>query len=177
MEKQKGFAFIPIILVVFVILIVGGAGVAVMALTGKAPSCPNQGSTARSEKAIGDALEQGSVTIPDGEATTLAQNYIGGKVEDASICFTQGLGHVSGKINLGSLNPSFYVSGGVDLTGFTPKATNLKIQIGSLSSLPVVSNLAEGMINKLIKENLDKISLDRQYTAIFSPGSLTVKKQ
>lgn len=176
MSNQKGFGVIFIVLGVFGILVLGGAGAAIMALTGKAPACTNQGGPARTEDAIGKALDEGSVTITDGEATTLAQNYIGGKVEDARICFTKGLGHISGKINLGGVNPSFYVSGGVDLTGTTPKTTNLKIQLGSLPDLPLVSNLAEGMINKLIEENLDKISLNRQYTAIFSPGSVTVRK-
>lgn len=176
MLNQKGFGVIFIILGVFGLLILGTAGVAGLALFGKAPACLTQAGSARSEKVIGDTLEGGSVTIVDSEATTLAQNYLGGKVNDAKICFTKGLGHVSGRINVGGVSPSFYVSGGVDLTGSTPKATNLQIQLGSLPNLPLISGLAEGMVNKLIKENLGKISLDQKYSADFSDGSVTIKK-
>lgn len=176
MFSQKGFGVILIIFVVFGVLALGTAGAAGLALIGKAPACLSQAGSSRSEKAIGDTLEGGSVTITDSEATTLAQNYLGGTVNDAKVCFTKGLGHISGKIKVGGVSPSFYVSGGVDLTGATPKATNLQIQLGSLPNLPLISSLAEGMVNKLIEENLGKISLDKKYSADFSDGSVTIKK-
>lgn len=176
MSGQRGFGVILVIAGVFGVLVLGTLGAGALVLLGKAPACSAIAGNARSETAIGDALEAGSVTITDSEATTLAQSYLGGSVRDAKVCFTKGLGHVSGKINIGAINPSFYVSGGVDLTGQTPKAINLQIQLGSLPNLPVISGLAEGIVNKIIQENLGKISLDQNYSAEFSNGSVTIKK-
>lgn len=85
MNNQKGFGIIALFLVVFgaLVLALAGAG----AVLGKASECANIGSAARSEFQIGDTLNQGSVTVTDGEATTLAQGYLGGKVNDARVCF------------------------------------------------------------------------------------------
>lgn len=176
MASQKGIGLIVIILGIFLMGAVGTAGAGVLALTGKAPSCPTQGGFARSESEIGDALEGGFVMLTDSETTTLAQNYIGQKVEDARVCYTEGLGHVSGKIKLGSVNPSFYVSGGIDLTGSKPVLTNLGIQLGSLPNNPLVSSLAQSTINKLLSENLEKFELKEKYSATFSKGSVTISK-
>lgn len=176
MGSKKGFGVIAIIFIVLGVIVVGTAGVGAAALLGQAPQCQSQSSGARSEKEIGDTLDKGSVTITDGEATTLAQNYIGGQVENGKICFTKGLAHFSGKKNLGSINPSFYVSSGVDLTGSVPKTTNLSIQFGALPNNPILSSLAQGVINKLIADNLSKIELKQQYKASFTDGSVTVSK-
>lgn len=167
-----------LLLIVSGILVFGlvGAGAAVM--LGKAPECASAGSSsARSEKEIGDILGQGSVNISDGEATVLAQSYLGGKVDDARVCFSEGLGHISGKINLGSANPSFYISGSVDLTGSVPKATNLSIQLGSLPNVPALSSLAANSLNSLIAENLSKFELNQKYSVSFTSGSVTISKQ
>lgn len=176
MSGQKGFGVIFIILGVFGVLVLGTAGAAGLALLGKAPACETQGGQARTEDAIGDALEIGAVTITDSEATTLSQRYIGDAVKDARVCFTDGLGHVSGKINMGGINPTFYVSGGVNLTGATPKITNLQIQAGSLPNNPLLSSVAQSAVNKLIEKSLGQINLDQVYFAVFSKGSVTIKK-
>lgn len=176
MNNQKGFGIIALILVVFGALVLAMAGAGAAAVLGKAPECASLGSSARSESQIGDTLNQGSVTIIDGEATTLAQNYLGGKVSDARVCFTEGLGHISGKINLGSISPSFYISGGVDLTGSVPKATNLNIQLGSLPNIPALSSFASNALNSLISENLSKFELKQKYSASFVSGSVTISK-
>lgn len=175
-NSQKGIGVIAVILGIFAISIVGAAGAATLALTGQAPVCPTPGGPARSENAIGDTLEQGSVTITDAEATTLAQRYVGNKVSNGRVCFTEGLGHISGKIKLDSVSPSFYVSGGVDLTGSTPKATNLNIQLGSLPNLPFISAIAEKAINKFIGESLEQVDLNQRYSATFTNGSVTIRK-
>lgn len=176
MYSQKGFSFIFIILGVLGILVLGGAGAVSMVLLGQSPVCPISAGLSRSEKVIGDALEGGSVTLTNSEATKLAQNYVGDKVRDARVCFTKGMGHVSGRVSLGGVSPSFYVSGGVDLTGPIPKTTNLQIQLGSLPNVPLFSVLVTGMVNKLIEQGLEKISLDQKYSADFSPGAVTIKK-
>lgn len=176
MNKQKGFGIIGLILAIFAVFVLALAGAGAAAVLGKAPECTNLGSSARTESQIGDILNQGSVTITDGEATTLAQNYLGGKVNDARVCFTEGLGHISGKINLGSITPSFYVSGGVDLSGTVPKATNLNIQLGSLPNIPALSSLASQALNSLISENLSKFKLNQKYSAAFVNGSITIGK-
>ena len=176
MNKQNGFAFIPVILAILGVLALGTVGAGVAVILGNAPTCPSAGSSARTEKVIGDALEKGSVTITDGEATTLAQTYIGGQITDARVCFTSGMGHVSGSINLNSIKPSFYLSGGADLTGSIPKITNLKIQLGSLPDIPAVSSLAEGAINSVISGALSKFELKQKYSISFADGSMTIKK-
>ncbi|OIP57290.1 MAG: hypothetical protein COX79_05260 [Candidatus Levybacteria bacterium CG_4_10_14_0_2_um_filter_36_16] len=176
MGSQKGFGAIAIIFMVLGVIVVGSAGAGAAALLGQAPQCQSQAAGVRSDKEIGDALEKGSITITDGEATTLAQNYIGGQVEDGKICFTKGLAHFSGKKNLGSITPSFYVTAGVDLTGSVPNATNLSIQFGSLPNNPILSSLAQGVINKLIADDLSKIELKQQYKASFTDGSVTISK-
>lgn len=176
MSSQKGIGLVAVIIGVFLILIVGTTGAGVLALTGQAPVCPSSGGSARSEKVIGDTLETGSVTLTDSEATTLAQNYIGQQVKNARVCFTNGLGHISGKIKLGSVSPSFYASGGVDLTGSRPALTNFGIQLGSLPNIPFISSLAQGTVNNLISENLAKFELKQKYSATFTQGSVTIGK-
>lgn len=175
MNSQKGFGVISILLMIFGIVVLGTVATGAVVLLGKAPQCPAQESfLARSEKEIGDTLDKGSVNITDSEATALAQKYIGGQVDDARICFSEGLGHISGKKNLGSINPSFYVSGGVDLSGSVPRATNLSIQLGSLPNISLFSSLATNAINSLISENLAKFELKQEYSASFTNGSLTI---
>lgn len=166
-----------LLLIISGILVFGLVGAGAAVLLGKAPECSTAGaSSARSEKEIGDILGQGSVNISDGEATALAQSYLAGKVDDARVCFSEGLGHISGKINLGSVSPTFYVSGGVDLSGSAPKATNLSIQLGSLPNIPALSSIAADSLNSLISENLSKFELNQKYSASFAPGSVTISK-
>lgn len=177
MNNQKGFGIILALFIVLGIVVLGTMVVGATVLLGKAPQCPIQGSPlARSEKEIGDTLDTGSVNITGGEATSLAQKYIGGQVNDARICFTEGLGHISGKMSLGSVSPSFYVSGGVDLSGSTPKATNLNIQLGSLPNISLFSSLATNAINALISKNLANFELKQKYSVSFITGSLTISK-
>ncbi|MBI2598904.1 hypothetical protein HYW40_01680 [Candidatus Curtissbacteria bacterium] len=174
MSYQKGFAPILIIIAVGIIGLAGAAGAALM---GQAPVCPTEGTAARSEKEIGDTLDKsGSVNITDGEATSLAGKYVAGKVQNTRVCFTSGLGHASGNIKLASFSPSFYASAGVDLSGSTPKATNLDIKVGSLPNVPVLSSQAESFVTSLINENLAKFALKKKYSAQFTQGSITISK-
>lgn len=174
MSSQKGL--VSLILIIVAVVILGIAGTAGAALLGEAPTCPPSAGTARSQKEIGDALESGFVTINDGEATTLGKAYLGSKVSDLKICFTTDLGHISGKIPLGSLSPSFYVSTAVDLSGSTPKTSNLSIKVGSLPDVPVLSEQVTKKLSGLIDENLAKFQLEQKYSANFSNGSVTISK-
>ena len=171
---KKGF--VPILLIfAVVILAVGGLGAA--AVVGQAPKCPNTNATARSEKELGDLLEKTkTVTVTDGEATTFAKKYVGDKVADPRVCFTDSLAHASGNITLGPISPSFYASAGIDLSGNTPKATNLDIKVGALPNIPVLSSQVEQAVTNLINENLAKAKLSKKYSANFVLGSVTVKK-
>lgn len=174
MPARKGFAPLIIILGIAVIAI-AGAGAA--ALVGKAPVCPNQAGAARGEKELGELLDKTrSVTTTDGEATTIAQNYVAGKAQDTRVCFTAGSAHTSGNIKLGPFTPSFYASAGVDLSGSTPKATSLAIQVGSLPDIPVLSSQVESFVAGLINENLAKVQMKKKYSVQFSNGSATVTK-
>lgn len=173
-KPQKGVALVLLIVAVAV-LALGGAATA--ALLGQAPTCSQEAGPARSLKEIGDSLDKiGSVTIPDAEATTLGRGYVGNTVEDLRVCATSGLGHASGSIKLGPFNPSFYASAGVDLSGSSPKATSLKIKIGSLPDIPVISAQAEKTVSDIVNQNLAKISLTKKYSASFAQGSVTISK-
>jgi len=174
MKHHKGFGILSIILIIFALLALGTVGAGAAIVLGKAPLCPNAGTTARSEKMIGDILENGSVTITDGEATTLAQSYMGRQVTDARVCFTKGAGHLSGTVNLGVVKPTFYLTSGVDLTSAVPKVTNLGIQLGSLPNVPALSSLAQGALNQIVSGALSKIELKKQYSATFGEGSVTI---
>ncbi|OGD92703.1 hypothetical protein A2697_04030 [Candidatus Curtissbacteria bacterium RIFCSPHIGHO2_01_FULL_41_44] len=174
MTAQKGFVPILVILGVVIIAIVGAGGAAVI---GQAPRCPNQGSVAGNEKEIGDLLEKsGSVTVSDGQATTIARKYLGDKVQDPRVCFTSGFAQASGNIKLGPVSPSFYASAGIDLSGASPKATNLDIKVGALPSMPFVSAQVEKIVSDIINENLAKVTLKKKYSTQFSRGSVTVTK-
>ena len=174
MSAAKGFVIILVILGVVVIAVAGAAAAAVI---GQAPKCPSQGGTTRSEKVIGDILEKsGVVTVTDSEATTIAQKYVAGQVQDARVCFSTGLGHASGSIKLGPVSPSFYASAGVDLSGVNPKTTNLNIKVGALPNMPYISDQVGKIVADLINENLDNIQLKKKYSAQFSTGSVTVTK-
>lgn len=173
-KPQRGIV-LALVVIAAALLAIGGAATA--ALLGQAPTCPSEAGTARSLKEIGDALDkQGSVTIPDAEATTLGRGYVGNTVENLRICATGGLGNASGNIKLGPFNPSFYASAGVDLSGSSPKATGLKIKIGSLPDLPIISAQAEKTVSDLVNQNLAKITLTKKYSANFVQGSVTINK-
>ena len=172
LKTAKGFV---IILVVLGVVVIAVAGAAVAAVVGQAPKCPSQGGAARSEREIGDLLDKsGTVTVADSEATTIAQKYVKGKVQDARVCFTAGLGHASGSITLGPVSPTFYASAGVDLSGTTPKTTNLNVKVGALPNMPFLSDQVGKIVADLINENLDNIQLKEKYSAQFSAGSVTV---
>jgi hypothetical protein len=158
-----------------VIITIISAGTA--AVVGQAPQCPSQASAARSEKEIGNLLEKsGAVTVTDSEATTIAQKYVAGRVNDTRVCFTTNLGHASGNIELGPVSPSFYASAGVDLSGTSPRATNLNIKVGALPSMPFISDQVGKIVTDLINENLAKIEMKQKYSAQLSTGSVTVTK-
>ena len=164
-------------LILGILIVVGlvGTGVTVAAaVLGKAQKCsePVEGQV-RSEQVLENLIETTGVTIPDAEATALAQKYLAGKVSDARVCFTPGLGHISGSINLGAVNPSFYVSTGIDVSGATPKTVNLDIRIGSLPSLSFLSP-AQKAIENLINENLSKARLTKKYSVAFGQGQAEI---
>lgn len=167
---------IKIILLAIAVIILGVGGLVSTAVFGKAPKCPAQGNAARSDKEIGDAIEKKGATITDGEATTLTKKYVGNFIDDPRVCFTSGLGHLSGNIKLGPVNPSFYASTGVDLSGSYPKAVNLDIKVGALPDIPFISARAEQAVTILINQNLAKFKLAKKYSANFTSGSVTIQK-
>ena len=177
MALARGIAPLTVILILALLAVGAVGGMAGTALLGKAPECPSAASTARSEKELENLLEKsGAVTATDGEATTIAQKYIGAKVTDGRVCFTTNLAHASGKLTLGPVTPSFYASAGIDLSGTTPKTVNLDIKVGSMPDVPVVSDQAKGIVQKLINDNLAKVTLKEKYSVLFSQGSVTVNK-
>lgn len=171
--QQKGIALFLMIIAIAVLVVIGAGSAAVF---GEAEKCPSDAESARSAKEIGDILETGSITINNGEATTLGRNYVGQVIDDLRVCFTQGLGHASGHIKLGPVSPSFYASAAIDLSGSSPQTANLNIKIGALPNMPLISDQASKIITDLINQNLAKIKLKTRYSADFISGSVTIKK-
>lgn len=175
--QQKGgipILLIGVIIVATGILAVIGAGSA--AIFGEAPKCPTDAGKARPEKEINNILEKGGVTINDAEATSLGKIYVGQAIDDLRVCFTPALAHASGKIKLGPVSPSFYVSAGVDLSGNSPKATNLDIKVGALPNVPILSTKVTKAVTDIINQNLSKFEMKKKYSANFVDGNVTIKK-
>lgn len=169
-----------IIAIVGLVVLVGALSLGALAgaaLFGSAPTCPEGPGAARSEKALGDAIERGGVTIPDAEATAIVRRYVGSAVEYARACATSGAGHLSGQIPLGPLHPAFYASGSVDLSGTTPRVVNLHVRVGAVPTVPYVTGAVEEAVTNLINTQLAGIRLTKHYAIVFSDGSVTIRRQ
>ena len=155
------------------IIIAGGAA----AVYGQAPRCTSEPGDARSTQQIGDALDgSGRVTLSEAEATTIARGYVGALVNEGRVCFTPGAAHLSGKLPLGPVTPSFYASLGVDLSGSTPRTTNLDVKVGALPSLPGISDQAANVVSGLINQNLAQFKMDQPHAVEFGAGSATITR-
>lgn len=156
-------------------ILLTGATVAA-ALFGNAQKCPEPvEGQARSEQELTKLLETKGLTLTDAEATALAEKYLADKVENPRVCFTPGLGHLSGHVKVGTLSPSFYVSTGIDLSGPTPKTKDLDIAVGSVPGgfiLAPVNSIVEGIIN----DNLSKARMEEKFSVEFNQGSVTIRK-
>lgn len=171
--------FKKILLVIGILVVAGflitGATVAA-AVFGKAKTCPSASSgQVRSEKEILRLLETKGLTLTDAEATSLVQKSFAQKIEDPRVCFTPGLGHLSGRVKLGSLNPSFYVSTGIDTSGTTPKTKDLDIRVGSVPGGFILAPV-EAILQNLINDNLSQARIEEKYSVEFGQGTATIKK-
>lgn len=169
---KKIFLIIGILIVIGIVAVGATAAATVF---GKAQKCPSAAGVARNEQELMRQLETSGLTLTDAEATALAQKYLADKVTDPRVCFTPGLGHLSGNVKLGSLSPSFYVSTGIDVSGPTPKTKNLDIRVGSVPGgfvLAPVNAIVAGLIN----ENLSKAKMTEKFSVDFGQGTATIKK-
>lgn len=112
----------------------------------------------------------------DAEATSLAKRLFDADIKDSRVCFTPGEGHISGKVNVVAATVSFYASGGVDLSGSTPKISNLKLQLGGVPNLGPIQSQAEKMINDAVNQSLAEIPLKKRYSINFGAGNVTVRE-
>jgi hypothetical protein len=160
-----------------VLLVSVVVGVSAAVLFGAAPACAAGPDSGRSVQEMGKVLDEaGLVVISDAEASGLAERYLDGVVEDSRICFSPGAAHLSGKMPMGLVAPSFYASLGVDLSGQAPEVTGLDVQLGALPGLPGVSDLGKRAVNDLINDNLPVGTLDQQYGVEFTEGAVAIKK-
>ncbi len=165
------------ILGLLVLLFILGTGVTVAAaLFGKAPQCPLTNAVkVRSENELIRQIETKGLVLTDAEATGLVSKSLSAKIIDPRVCFTKDFVHLSGKLKLGRISPSFYVSTGVDLTGPTPKAKNLDIRLGSLPNFFIFTPV-EKMIEGIINDNLAKAQFEEKFAIEFKEASATIKK-
>ena len=165
----------PILIVAVLVILGAAAAGGGAAVYGQAPQCASEPGEARSATEIGATLANaGRVVVDEREATTLTRGYIGSVVADARVCFTPGAAHLSGKVPLGPVTPSFYATLGVEFVGTQPRATDLDVKVGALPSVPGVSDVVKRTISDLINQSLAQWKIDQPYAAEFASGSATI---
>lgn len=159
------------------LLVVGGAVVVYQASTGRTPQCPSVPLTAMTAKQMGEALSgRNAVTITNSDATAIGRALAGDVVSDLRVCFDAKGGHASGEVSVGPLNLPFYVTvSRVDLTGRSPRVSELDFQLGSLPD--AATNAFKSTITGLINDNLESIQLKQRYSYQLGDGSITVRAQ
>lgn len=167
----------------FIGVVVVAVGVsAVLVVTGEAPQCPQgvASAAARSEREIGDTLSRNrSVTITDADATASGRALLGSVLTDPRVCFDAQGAHISGKLSLGSVSPSVYVSlagTDIDLSGTSPKVSKLDIRLGGLPAIPGISDTAGAQIAGVVNQGLAQIKLSKPLKAQFAAGAATVRE-
>lgn len=164
------------------VVIVVVAGSAALVVSGEAPQCPQAGTATavKSQQQIGDTLiREKSVTITDGDATASAKTLLGSVLTDPRVCFDAQGGHISGKLKLGSVSPSVYVSMAgtdIDLSGSSPRVSKLDIRLGGLPNVPGISDAAGSQIASVVNQGLGQIRLSKPLKAQFSAGAATVRE-
>ena len=126
-----------------------------------------------------DAGQTASITFDESEATSRGRQFLedeNAPIADLKICFSADGPSASGNLDavLG-LDVTAKVSGDIFLDGEHPRVDNLDINVGAVPGFAAGS--FEGVVEGVINDQLEHISLDHQLTITFGEGTAAISGQ
>jgi hypothetical protein len=126
-----------------------------------------------------DAGQAASITFDESEATSRGRQFLedeNAPIADLKICLNPDGPSASGNLDavLG-LDVTAKVSGDIVLDGDHPRVDNLGIDVGAVPGL--AAGGFEGVVEDVINDQLEHISLEHQLTITFGEGTATLSGQ
>jgi hypothetical protein len=126
-----------------------------------------------------DAGQAASITFDESEATSRGRQFLeeeNAPVADLKICLNPNGPSASGNLDavLG-LDVTAKVSGDLFLDGEHPRVDNLDIDVGAIPGF--AAGGFEGVVEDVINDQLEHISLEHQLTITFGEGTATLSGQ
>jgi hypothetical protein len=126
-----------------------------------------------------DAGEAASINFDESEATSRGRQFLDDEnapIADLKICFNPEGPSASGNLDavLG-LDVTAKVSGDILLDGEHPRVDNLDIDVGAVPGF--AAGGFEGVVEDVMNDQLEHISLDHQLTITFGEGTATISGQ
>ena len=126
-----------------------------------------------------DAGQAASITFDESEATSRGRQFLDDEsapIADLKICFSSDGPSASGNLDavLG-LDVTAKVSGDLSLDGQHPRVDNLDINVGAVPGF--AAGGLEGVVEGVINDQLEHISLEHQLTITFGEGTATLSGQ
>jgi len=167
--------------------------VLVAAFAGSPGECDSGGREVESSPALADQLQAklddldaqldagqaASITFDESEATSRGRQFLedeNAPVADLKICLNPDGPSASGNLDavLG-LDVTAKVSGDIFLDGEHPRVDNLNIDVGAVPGF--AAGGFEGVVENVINDQLEHISLEHQLTITFGEGTATLSGQ
>ena len=126
-----------------------------------------------------DAGQAASITFDESEATSRGRQFLDDEnapIADLKICFSSDGPSASGNLDavLG-LDVTAKVSGDLSLDGEHPRVDNLDINVGAVPGF--AAGGLKGVVEGVINDQLEHISLEHQLTITFGEGTATLSGQ
>jgi hypothetical protein len=126
-----------------------------------------------------DAGQAASITFDENEATSRGRRFLdeeNAPIGDLKICLNPDGPSASGNLDavLG-LDITAKVSGDIFLDGEHPRVDNLNIDVGAVPGF--AAGGFEGVVENVINDQLEHISLEHQLTITFGEGTATISGQ
>lgn len=126
-----------------------------------------------------DTGQAASITFDESEATSRGRRFLDDEnapIADLKICFSSDGPSASGNLDavLG-LDVTAKVSGDILLDGEHPRVDNLDIDVGAVPGF--AAGGLEGVVEDVINDQLDHISLEHQLSITFGEGTATLSGQ
>jgi hypothetical protein len=126
-----------------------------------------------------DAGQAASITFDESEATSRGRQFLedeNAPIADLKICLNPDGPSASGNLDavLG-LDVTAKVSGDLFLDGEHPRVDNLDIDVGAIPGF--AAGGLEGVVEDVINDQLEHISLEHQLTITFGEGTATLSGQ